>query len=144
MGRHRGSCGDGQPESSPKGPAAPGANAWGQRSESIKGKEKKERGQRGTCAPWCFMCSECWGRITSLPVFAPQWLGAFSPPYRLCMRMSGCWRPRDAGDMGLLGDMRLLGLACTLQLFPTLQHLHAGSQRWNIPSSPRVGSALPK
>lgn len=61
VGKRRGSQATEQ-----EGAMASRANVWGQKSKIIKGKEKKERGQRGTCAPRCFICSGCRGRITSL------------------------------------------------------------------------------
>lgn len=51
-----------------------GVNVWGQKSEIIKGKEKKEWGQRGTCVLQCFICSGCRGRITSLRRSCPALL----------------------------------------------------------------------
>lgn len=113
---------------------------WGQRSESIKGKEKKERGQRGTCAPRCFICSECGGRITSLRQSCPC----------LCSPMAGClpsslqalheneWLLGTGGcwGYGAAWGHGAVGVGVRSPAVPMLQHLHAGSQRWDHPTQP--------
>lgn len=78
-----------------KGTMTQRVNVWGQKTKIIKGKEKKETGQRGTCALRCFICSGCRGRITSLRQSRRALLpngGIHSlPPSTFCMRMRGCF-----------------------------------------------------
>lgn len=116
------------------------ANLWGQRSKIVKGKEKKETGQRGTCAPRCFICSGCRGRITSLrggcPALLPKGGIQSLPPRPFCMRMRGL-----LGLGSTAGGVRpLRPLSCRQSRPPPLlshreTSLLAGRKDGQLPSS---------